>query len=59
MRILIIEDDIHIAQNIREFLEQNTFSVDSAHDGEEGFRLAKSSTPYDCIILDRMLPSKE
>ncbi|MDD5377152.1 MAG: response regulator transcription factor [Candidatus Gracilibacteria bacterium] len=59
MRILIIEDDKHIAQNIREFLEQNTFSVDIAHDGEIGFQLAKSSTPYDCIILDRMLPNKE
>lgn len=59
MRILLIEDDKYIAQNIREFLEQNTFSVDVTNDGEEGFRLAKSSTPYDCIILDRMLPSKE
>lgn len=59
MRILIVEDDRHIAQNIREFLEQNTFSVDVSHSGEEGFRLAMSSTPYDCIILDRMLPDKE
>ncbi len=59
MRILIIEDNKHIAQNIREFLEQHTFSVDVSHDGLEGFQLAKSSTSYDCIILDRMLPNKE
>ena len=59
MRLLIVEDDLYIAKNLREFFEQNTFSVDIANDGEDGFTLAKSSTPYDAIILDRMLPGKE
>ena len=59
MRILIIEDDKHISDNIREFLEQNTFSVDNALDGAGWYQQAKSSTPYDCIILDRMLPGME
>jgi len=58
MRILIIEDDKLIAQNIKEFLQQNTFSVDISNDWEDGFKLAKSSNPYDLIVLDINLPNK-
>ena len=59
MRILLVEDDSEIGKNIREFLMQNTFSVDLVSDGEEAFSLAKSSTPYDIIILDIMLPRRD
>ncbi len=59
MRILLIEDDIQISKNIEEFLKQNTFAVDVALDWEMWFNLAKSSNPYDIIILDLMLPKKD
>ena len=59
MRILLIEDDKKISQNIKEFLEQNTYSVDTANDWEIWFTMAKSSTPYDLLILDIMLPNKD
>lgn len=56
MRILVIEDDIAIAQAIKKGLEQEKgYAVDIARDGEEGYDLA-SSESFDCVILDRMLP---
>ncbi len=55
MRILVIEDEHKIANNIRKGLEQEAYAVDVAYDGEQGYDLA-SSEPYDCIILDRMIP---
>lgn len=59
MKILLIEDDIQISKNIEEFLKQNTFAIDVALDWEIWFNLAKSSNPYDIIILDLMLPKKD
>ncbi len=55
MRILIVEDDHTIAQAIKEGLEQESFAVDVAYDGEEGY-LSASGEDYDLIILDVMLP---
>jgi len=55
MRILLIEDEVKIANSIRKGLQIENFAVDLAHDGTDGFDLA-SSEEYDVIILDRMLP---
>ncbi len=56
MRILVVEDDVVIAQAIKKGLEQEKgFAVDIVHDGEKGYDLA-SSESFDCIILDRMIP---
>ncbi|MEI7579406.1 MAG: response regulator transcription factor [bacterium] len=55
MRILIIEDNKHLAANIAKILEQKTFAVDVANLGEVGLKLAKQ-IEYDLIILDLMLP---
>jgi DNA-binding response OmpR family regulator len=57
MRILIIEDDAKINNFLRISLESEYFVVDTTHDGEEGFYLAKTNL-YDVIVLDSMLPSK-
>ena len=55
MRILVIEDEIKIAQFIKRGLKEEGYAVDIASDGEEGdFFL--SSNDYDLIILDLMLP---
>lgn len=59
MKVLLIEDEPQISKNIEEFLKQNTFAVDVAWDWESWFNLAKSSNPYDIIILDLMLPKKD
>jgi DNA-binding response OmpR family regulator len=56
MRILLVEDDHQISANIAEYLRDQSFAVDIASDGIEGYNLAKGTTPYDVILLDRMLP---
>lgn len=58
MRILVIEDEHKIATAIKKGLEQETFSVDIAHDGPEGYDLA-SQEDYDAILLDLMLPGMD
>lgn len=55
MRILLVEDDLSIAQFIAKGLREEGYAVDTASDGEEGIWLA-DSIPYDLIILDIMLP---
>ena len=56
MRILVIEDERRIARAIKEGLEQESYAVDVAYDGEEGYNIARADE-YDLIILDVMLPS--
>lgn len=55
-RILIIEDEKSIQRMIEYDLKQMEYDVDSALDGLEGYNKA-SSTVYDVILLDLMLPS--
>lgn len=58
MRILIVEDEKKVAGFIKKGLEEETYAVDVAYDGEEGFHLA-SMNDYDMIILDWMLPKMD
>src|SRR5438309_1550932 len=55
MRILVVEDEHRIAQALKEGLEQESYAVDVAYDGEEGYDTA-TSDEYDLIILDVMMP---
>jgi DNA-binding response OmpR family regulator len=55
MKILIIEDEKIIANDLKESLEQHRFSVDAAYSGKEGYSLIHEYD-YDVIILDLMLP---
>jgi DNA-binding response OmpR family regulator len=57
MRILVVEDELKVAGFIRQGLEEESFLVDEAHDGEEGIRLL-SGNAYDAVVLDLMLPKK-
>jgi len=58
MKILIIEDEKQIADNLKEGLEQHRFSVDVASTGEDGYKLV-NDFDYDVIILDLMLPDMQ
>jgi len=58
MRILIVEDENKVASFLKRSLEEEGFTVDLAHDGEEGVQKATSST-YDLIIMDVMMPKKD
>ena len=55
MRILLVEDDMNLAQFIRKGLKEEQYAVDVAADGQEGLKLALRN-PYDLLILDIMLP---
>ena len=55
MRILIVEDEKKVAAFIKKGLEEETYAVDIATDGEEGLYLGEQNQ-YDLIILDLMLP---
>ena len=54
-KIVVVEDDINIAELLRLYLEKDGFEVLIAHDGGEGLRLAESENP-DLVMLDIMLP---
>ncbi|MFP4391119.1 MAG: response regulator, partial [Desulfococcaceae bacterium] len=54
-RILIIEDEPHIAEGIRLNMELQGYEVAMAGDGTEGLQLWRDWKP-DLIVLDIMLP---
>ena len=56
MKILLIEDNKQIAENIRIYLQLENMEVLICDDGEKGLFLGKTND-YDAIILDLMLPS--
>lgn len=56
--ILIIEDDLKIADLIQLYLQKEDYRTVQAHDGREGVDLALRIKP-DLIVLDRMLPEME
>jgi len=58
MKLLIIEDEKLIADNLKIGLEQHRCSVDVAYTGEEGYKLVNDYN-YDVIILDLMLPDMQ
>lgn len=58
LRILIIEDNIDIANNISDFLMPKGYVFDFALNGVHGLHLAISNN-YDVIILDLMLPGMD
>jgi len=55
MRILVVDDDVHVAGAVRRGLEGEGYAVDVAYDGTEAHWLA-TENPYDVMVLDSMLP---
>jgi DNA-binding response OmpR family regulator len=53
MRILLVEDDIDLAQFIRKGLKEERYALDVAADGDAGLDLAMHN-PYALFILDMM-----
>ncbi len=59
MRVLIVEDEQRLAENIARSLRESAgYAVDLAGDGQEGLFLAESN-PYDVVLLDLMLPKMD
>ncbi len=57
-RVLVIEDESRILRSLEKGLQAAGFEVEAATTGEEGSRLA-TSQPFDCIVLDWMLPGRD
>ena len=55
MRVLVVEDEVRLADTVRRGLTAEGFNVEVVHDGVEGLWRAKENS-YDVIILDIMLP---
>jgi DNA-binding response OmpR family regulator len=55
VRILVVEDDKHVASAVKRGLEAEGFAVDVAFDGTDGRWLATENA-YDAMVLDIMLP---
>ena len=58
MKVLVIEDEVKIANSLKLGLEQESYAVDVAYDGNEGYDLAATEN-YDVILLDLMLPGMD
>ncbi|TDX52392.1 response regulator transcription factor [Orenia marismortui] len=57
MRILIVEDEYHLAEVLQKGLKEDGYAVDAVNNGQEAIDLAVV-IQYDLIILDLMLPIK-
>jgi DNA-binding response OmpR family regulator len=55
-RVLVIEDEEHIAELEKDYLESNGFSVTVENDGETGLERALNET-FSLVIVDLMLPN--
>ncbi|MBN3958933.1 response regulator transcription factor [Nostoc sp. NMS8] len=55
MRILLVEDDLRLAETLAEALTDQRYTVDVVTDGEAGWNQAKM-LDYDLLLLDVMLP---
>ena len=58
MKILIIEDEVRLAQSLKTLLVQKGFDVEVCHDGESGADYALLGI-YDLLILDVMMPKMD
>jgi len=55
MRILVIEDEQILCDQVATDLRETGYTVDIAYDGEEGLYLA-TENPYDLMVIDLGLP---
>ena len=58
MRILVVEDEKRLAQNLQELLRREGYTVDVCYDGVSGLDNALSDI-YDLMLLDVMLPGMD
>jgi len=59
-RVLVVEDEEHLAQGLRFNLEAEGYAAEVVGDGESATdRLLEKSEPFDAVVLDIMLPGKD
>lgn len=55
MKLLVVEDEVKLAEYLRKGLSEEGYTVDVAHTGIDGLHMA-TEVDYDLLILDGMLP---
>ena len=58
MRILIVEDDLLLAEAINDFFSHKGWQTEEAHDGNEALEMAAAGS-WQMILLDVMLPERD
>ena len=58
MRVLVVEDDVRLAEALSRILQDNGYAVDTVHDGKAAIDYGTTAT-YDVIILDVMIPKAD
>lgn len=58
MKVLVVDDEIKLADALGELFRQNKFIADVVYDGEDGYFYAKKGD-YDVVVLDVMLPKMD
>lgn len=57
MRVLVVEDEVKIANALARALRVQGYAVDVEHDTDTGYAMA-STEPYDVMIFDRLVPGE-
>jgi Response regulators consisting of a CheY-like receiver domain and a winged-helix DNA-binding domain len=57
VRVLVVEDELHLAEALGQIITEQKYAADIVNDGEAGLDYAMSGM-YDVIVLDVMLPKK-
>ena len=58
MKVLIVDDEVKLADALGELFRHNKFITDVVYDGEDGYFYAKKGD-YDVVVLDVMLPKMD
>lgn len=58
MKVLVVEDNVKMAESIRRGLKERGYDVDLSHDGEDGLHRATTEA-YDLVVLDILLPKRD
>lgn len=58
LSVLIVDDDVDIAANISDILDEFGYATDTAHDGEAALKLAEKHQ-YDVVLLDFVMPGMD
>lgn len=58
MNILLIDDDVELADMLSEYITNQGFEVDCVHDGEQGLQQALCNN-YALVLLDVMMPNMD
>lgn len=58
MRVLIVEDEVRLAEALGQIMEEQKYATDIVYDGQDGLDYGRSGQ-YDVIVLDVMLPKRD